>query len=178
MIVDDARAILTTNRAAQNLLGTEGLDSVQNLGLLVAYRVRPERDRRLHRSEADELHDVVGDHIAQCAGLIVVAAPCFDTYRFGDGNLHMINVAAVPDRLENSIRKPKCQNVLDGFLAEVMVDPINLFLAGEFEKLLIQDLGGFKIASKWLFDNHSPPVMIFLFQQPHRRQLLDNLAEE
>ena len=35
---------------------------------------------------------------------------------------HMVHIAPVPDRLENGVREPKCQQVLDGFLAQVMID--------------------------------------------------------
>ena len=47
---------------------------MQDFGLLIAHRIRPERNGRFHGGEADQLHDVVGHHVAQRTRLIVVAA--------------------------------------------------------------------------------------------------------
>ena len=60
---------------------------------------------------------------------IVIAAARFDADGFGNSNLYVIDVAAVPDRLENSVGKTKCQNVLDGFFSQVVINAVNLFLA-------------------------------------------------
>ena len=78
---------------------------MQNFGLFVANRVSTERDWRLHRSQADELHDVIGNHVAQGPGRIVVAAAGFHTDGFSYGDLHVIDVAAVPNGLEDSVGK-------------------------------------------------------------------------
>ena len=34
-------------------------------------------------------------------------------------------MGGIPQRLEKQIRKPQRQQVLDGFLAEIMIDPVN-----------------------------------------------------
>ena len=135
-----ALAVLAAHRAGQDIFRTQRLDRVQDLGLLVAHRVRLEGNGRLHRGQADELHDVVGHHVAQRAGGIVVAAALFNPDGFAHRNLHVIDVAPVPDRLENSVGKAEGQNVLDRFLAQVMIDAVNLLLARDLEKLLIQRL--------------------------------------
>src|SRR5207244_11756781 len=99
---------------------------MQNLGLFVANCVSTERDWRLHRSQADELHDVIGNHVTQGAGCIVVAAAGFDPDGFSYGDLHMIDVAAVPNWLEDSIGKPERQNVLDSFFTQIVINTIDL----------------------------------------------------
>ena len=78
---------------------------MQNLGLFVANCVSTERDWRLHRSQADELHDVIGNHVTQGPGGIVVTAAGFHTNGFSYGDLHVIDVAAVPNGLEDSVGK-------------------------------------------------------------------------
>ena len=41
-------------------------------------------------------------------------------------NLYMIDVVAIPQRLEHRIGKAKYENVLHRFLAEIMIDAIRL----------------------------------------------------
>ena len=55
---------------------------MKNLGLLIANRVRLERDGWLHRGQADELHDVIWNHVPESAGLIVIATPFLHSDRF------------------------------------------------------------------------------------------------
>ena len=62
--------------------GVIRLHRAQDLRLLVADRIGPERARRLHRRQRDQLKEVIGNHVAQRAGLVVVAAAPFDARRF------------------------------------------------------------------------------------------------
>jgi hypothetical protein len=41
----------------------------------------------------------------------------------------MIDVAPVPDWLENAVAEPKGEDVLDGLFPQVMVDAVDLMLA-------------------------------------------------
>ena len=52
-----------------------------------------------------------------------------DAVLFGDGHLHVVDVAAVPDRLEDAVGEPERQDVLDGLLPEVVIDAVDLRLA-------------------------------------------------
>ena len=72
------------------------------------------------------MQDVVRDHVAQAAGVLVVAAAPLDAEGLRHRDLHVIDVAAVPDRLENAVGEAENQNVLDGLFAEVMVDAVDL----------------------------------------------------
>ena len=64
-------------------------------------------------------------HVAHGAGMVVIAAPLLDAEGLGHRDLHMIDMAAAPDGLEQSVGKTQRHEVLHGFLAEVVVDPIN-----------------------------------------------------
>ena len=88
-----------------------------------------ERNRRLHGRQADELHDVVGHHVAQRSRGVVISTATFDAYSLGHCNLHMIDVVAAPDRLEEAIPETKYQDVLHRFFAKIVVDAIHLPLA-------------------------------------------------
>ena len=86
-------------------------------------------DRRLHRRDHQQLQQVVLKHVAQHAGRVVVAAAAADVDFLGHGDLHVVDVVAVPDRLEDRVGEPQHQQVLHRFLAEVVVDAIDLLLA-------------------------------------------------
>ncbi len=62
--------------------------------------------------------------------LLVVAGAALDPDRLGDGDLDVVDELAVPDRLEDAVREPQREHVLDGLLAEVVVDAEDLVLAG------------------------------------------------
>ena len=47
-------------------------------------------------------------------------------------------MVAVPDRLENGVRKAQDQNVLHGLLAEVMIDPKDLVFVKYVEKFAVE----------------------------------------
>ncbi len=101
-------------------------DGPEQLHLLVANHLRLEVGRRLHAHDRDELHDVVLHDVAQRAGLLVVRTATFDADLLGNGDLHVVDVLAIPQRLEDAVGKAEDQQVLHGFLAEVMVDAVDL----------------------------------------------------
>ena len=80
------------------------------------------------------------------AGLLVVAGAALDPHRLGDRDLHVVDELAVPDRLEDAVREPQRQHVLDRLLAEVVVDPEHLALV---EVLLIRAFSARAEARSW-----------------------------
>ena len=62
------------------------------------------------------------DHIASSTNAVVVTGPRANADVLGHGDLNMVNVAGVPDRLEQLVCKPQRQDVLNRFLAQVVVD--------------------------------------------------------
>ena len=68
-------------------------------------------------------------HVAQRACAFVIPSAPFDVERFRRGNLNMIDVARIPERLENRVGEAQHQNVLRRFFSEEMIDPIGLFFA-------------------------------------------------
>ena len=70
-------------------------------------------------------------------GTVVIIAAKLHAQFFGDRNLHVIHVAAVPHRLENSIRESEGENVLNRFFAEVMVDAVNLVFVKHFANFAV-----------------------------------------
>ena len=94
----------------------------QHLGLLVLQERRVGIGGRLHRQQRDDLQQVVLEHVADRPDALVEAAPPLDADRLGHRDLHAAHVVPVPDRLEQHVREPEHEEVLDRLLAEVVVD--------------------------------------------------------
>ncbi len=121
---------------------------------------------------------MVRDHVAQRAGLVVVAAAQFDAKRFGDGDLHVIDVAAIPHRLEDAVAEPEDHDVLHGLFAEVMVDAVDLVLAHDRGQAAIQLARRLVVGAERLLHNDPPPAhSLFFRQQAARRQPFAHVQE-
>src|SRR6185312_12357224 len=73
--------------------------------------------------------------IADCAYLFVENSRALDTEGFGHSDLHAPDIVAVPDRLQKRVGKPEVEQILNWFLAEVMIDSENV----RFLKRLMED---------------------------------------
>ena len=56
---------------------------------------------------------------------VVIGAAPFDAERLGDGDLHVIDMRVVPQRLEQGVGEAQRHQVLHRLLAEIMVDAEN-----------------------------------------------------
>ena len=80
---------------------------------------------RVHGDQAQQLQQVVLDHVAQLPGLVEVAPAAFDTDLFGNGDLHMGDGILVPLGFEQAVGKPQGNEVLHGLLDQVVVDTVD-----------------------------------------------------
>ena len=97
-------------------------------------------------------------HVAQRAGGLVEFGPVLDAHGFRDGDLHMVDPVAVPDRLEHPVGEAERQDGLDRVLAEEMVDPEGLILGQGAGQEAVQIMGGGDIVTERFFDHHPPPA--------------------
>ena len=72
----------------------------------------------------------------------------------------MIDVAAIPDRLENAVGKAEDQDVLNGFFAEVMIDAVDLFFREDLSDFAVQRYGRFEVRPEGLLDHDATPVAV------------------
>ena len=140
--------------AAHDRAGVERGHRLEHLELLVAQGVGGRADGRLHRQHRDHLHQMVLHHVAQRPDALVEPAPPFDAELLGHGDLHAAHVVAVPDRLEERVGEPEHQQVLDGLLAQVVVDPEDVGLGEPPVEQGVELLGRGQVAPERLLDHH------------------------
>ena len=90
----------------------------------------------------------------------------------------MIDVLAIPQRLEQAVGKAQRHDVLHRFLAEEMVHPVDLVLLQRLQDLGIERLGRGQIMAERLLDHDPAPLPVFFRHQPRRPQARDDHAEE
>src|ERR1035441_3301588 len=126
LATDPTRAVLAAHNALVDGVPGNRTNSVENVHLLVPNLVGFEGNHGFHRHQTEQLHQVILHHVTKGPGVVVIAAPMLDPdglYR-GDGDTFYIT--PVPDWLEERIGKAECQNVLHGFLAQIMVNAEDL----------------------------------------------------
>lgn len=88
----------------------------EHLDLLGLQRPGAEADRLLHGGERQQLHQMVLDDVAGGADAVVIAGPTAQADVLGHGDLHVVDVVRVPDRVEQLIGEPQRQDVADRLL--------------------------------------------------------------
>ena len=71
---------------------------------------------------------MVRDHVAQRSCSFKVGAAPLHADRLGIRDLHVVDVAPVPDGLENRVVEAEDHDVLHGLFAEVVIDAVDLVL--------------------------------------------------
>ena len=142
---------------------------MQHLDLLVAQGIGLERGRRLHPHQRDELQQVILEHISQDAHAVIVAGAMPYAHGLGDRDLHVIDVVAVPERLEDRVGKAGHQDILDCLFAQVMVDAIDLMLVQDLVQFIVQFACRGQVGAEGLLDHDSPPALVLLQLTGRRR---------
>ena len=107
------------------------------------------------------LHDV-----ANGADLFVERAPALNSELLGHGDLHILHIHAIPDRLEKGIGEAEIQKILHRLLAQVVIDAKYGFLGKHLVQRGVQRLGAGEIAAERLFDDHAGPVRAAGLREP------------
>ena len=105
---------------------------------------------------------MVRTHVAQRSRGFVIPAALFHAHRFGRRDLHIVDVMAIPDRLENAVAEAEHHQVLHGLFAQVMVDPVNLRFLQRLLDVFIELNGGVEVAAERLLDDHARIMAVLL----------------
>ena len=95
-----------------------------------------------------------------------------DVDRLRHRDLHVVDVAPVPHRLEDRVGEPEEQGILRGFLTQVMIDAIHLALVEDPVHDRVEFLRRLQVVAERLFDHHPPPTVLRLIHA-RLRQTLD-----
>uniref|UniRef100_E6PY25 Uncharacterized protein n=1 Tax=mine drainage metagenome TaxID=410659 RepID=E6PY25_9ZZZZ len=170
--VDPARPVLS----ADGMLDADSWNGLPRLEFFAAHAFGFEGDGRLHGDEAEQLHDVVLDDITQRAGFLVKRTAAFDAEGFRSGDLYVVDVVAIPDWLEDAVAEAEDEDVLDGFLAEIVIDAEDLFFLEDGIDAAVQLFGGVQIVAEGFLDDGADGAV---FGRGHamRAKIFDNLGE-
>src|SRR4029077_9587014 len=94
---------VTTKLTANKILCLQRPNSFQDLNLFVAYRFTIGSHWWLHRQVRQDLKQVILNHVANRAGLIIERAAALNSEAFRHGYLYALDLIAVPERLQNCI---------------------------------------------------------------------------
>ncbi len=145
--------------AADQLGAIERTRRCEHLHLLVLQEARLVPDRRLHGQECDDLQQVVLEHVADRTDRVVERAPALHADLLRHRDLHAADVAPVPDRFEQGVREAEDEEVLDGLLAEVVVDAEDVLLGEHLMQHLVQFERRCEVSTEGLLDDDAaPPV--------------------
>ena len=113
-------------------------------------------------------------HVAHRTCTVVKTGTTAHAHSFSHGDLHALDVRCPPQRLEDGIAKAQHHQVLHGFFAQVMVDPVNLWLVEILGHLLVDGACRGQVGAQGFFKHH-PRLRI---HQAGAVQMRTNLAEQ
>src|SRR3954452_10737497 len=105
--VDIPRSILAAHYRLRHHSEVEGPDGLQHLEFLIAQCGGVEGSRRLDGNQRSQLQNMALNHVAQRARGFVEAAAPLHSKSFRGGDLHMIDVVAIPQRLKDAVTEPQ-----------------------------------------------------------------------
>ena len=153
------------------------VQAVQYFGDFVAHGVGIDQRWRLHRHHGQYLQQVVLEHVAYRAGTVVVAAAVFHADGFGGGDFNVVDVVAVPERLEEAVGEAQHEEVLYGFFAEVVVDAVYLVFVEVVVDGAVEVFRGLAVVAKGFFYNQPLPAAFFVVQAMRSEAFGDDAVE-
>ena len=103
---------------------------------------------------------MVLDDVACGADAVVIAGAAADADVLGHRDLHVVHIVGVPDRLVHGVGETQGQQVLHGFLAEVVVDAEHGARVEHFGYHAVEFLGTGQIMAERLLDDHAAPCAL------------------
>ncbi len=153
------------------------LDRSEDLFLLRAQIIGVEGNGLLHRGQRQQLQQVVLDDVAGRAHAVVIPGAATRTDVLGHGDLDVVHIVRVPQRLEQLVRETQRQDVLDRFLTQVVVDPEHRIRREHRLHNVVQLPGGLQVMPERLLDHHPPPLLALSLRQAVLGQLPADLLK-
>ena len=115
-------------------------------------------------------------HVAHGPGAVVEGGPAVYAQLFRVGNLYVVDIVSVPQRLKHGIGEAEHQHVLYRALSQIVVNPVDLFLPQEVGDPPLQRLGAFQVVAERFLD-HNPSPAALLIEQTCPAQLFSDYAK-
>ncbi len=165
VLVEEAVDVLAALVACGVLAEREGVrqvvdaDCFEDLRLLGAQVLSVEAEGLFHGGEGEQLQQVVLDDVAGRTHAVIVACAGADADVFSHGDLDVIHVVGVPEGLEHLVGETHRQDVLNGFLAQVVVDAE--YCVGREDCLHdgVQFACALKVVAEGLLNDHAAPTV-------------------
>src|SRR6185369_2382806 len=99
------------------------------------------------------------NYVAKRSCFFIKRTAAFDSQRFSSGDLHVIDVVAIPDGLEDAVAETEYQDVLHRLFAQVVIDAENLVLVKDGVDLVIEFARRVEIVAERLFDDDADTAL-------------------
>src|SRR5262249_17254560 len=93
-------------------------------------------------------------------------------------DLYVVDMVAVPQRLEYAVSETQNHDVLDGLLAEEMIHSIDLRFVQHLEDAGVQRASRAEIGPERFFDDHTPKAAVLFLGETNGPYLFDNRTEQ
>src|SRR5262249_43757660 len=81
-------------------------------------------------------------------------------HSLGHSNADIVDVIAIPQRLEQPIGETEHYNVLDGLFPQIVIDAVNLALVQCLQDLLVEGHRRGEVVAERLLDDHAAPAAV------------------
>ena len=105
----------------------------------------------LHREQGENLEEVILHDVAYDAVLVEVAGSVFDADVFLPADVDTGDMLGAPHGPEDLVGETQHEQILDHFLAEIVVDAEGLRLGEDSGHLVHEGVGGFAVLAKRFF---------------------------
>ena len=109
---------------------------------------------------------MVLDYVSGGTNAVVVSRSAANTNVLGHRDLYVVDELAAPDRLKELVGEPQSQEVLNGFLAEVVVDSKYRVRRKDPLDNLIEFFGTLQIAAKRFLHHHPSKLTLGSLGKP------------
>src|SRR6185312_10742983 len=108
--------------------------------------------------EREKLEEVVLQDVPRRSGGVVEGGPTADADVLGHGDLHGVDEVRVPERLEQLVGEPQRHQILDGLLAQIVVDAEYVIGGEHTVDQLVELARTFQIVPEGLLDDNAAPA--------------------
>src|SRR5262249_19708297 len=156
---------IATKLATDKIFRFQWRNSFQNFNLFVPHRFTIGSHRWLHRQVNQDLKQMVLNHVADGAGLIIERPPALYPEILRHGDLYALDLITVPERLQERILESEEHHVMDWSFSQIMIDAEDVLFVKSTEQNLVKRLRRGQVVAEGLFDDDAGAASTIRFGQ-------------